>query len=250
MNTLYLTVNAFQCKKGKVFPEFESDWTRSELEKILSLSGVSGTIPNTFTYNDIINLLIDRLNVQKPAIYALNTHKNIILNSQTVEVSGDLLTIGPYAVVHKLEDESCEHIWDVFFKYFHTSQRFVMEKISPEQLREKQLKIIQLQDKVEKLEKQLKEGNIGRLTAQFEEANQLLKTYKARIVEETQKDFDTQLKNTQLMRNVQQLEAQILQYKSSIDKIRSKLGQNWEQSLDELAELKRRLEECESKRME
>jgi len=254
MSRLFLTVNALQCKKGQVYPETESDWSRPELQKILNLSGVSGIVPESYNYQDVVNLLIDRLNIQKPIIYALSTDKEILFNSQTVEIDQktDTLNVGPYAILQKMEKHhDCETIWNSFFQYFHKAPRFLMEQVSPEQLNEKQVKIIKLEGKIQALEKQLKESYAGRMTAQFEEANELLKTYRMKIVEENQKNFEMQLKNDQLNKQIQQHEAQLLQYQNQINGIRSQLMTANDTTstdlLEKLSNLKQKLAACESK---
>jgi hypothetical protein len=234
------------CKIGQVFPEIESKWSFSELVKVLKLSGITGNLPKEYTYNDIVNLLIDHLNMQSPAVYALSTADHIILNSQTVQIVRDSLNIGPYAVLQKLQRNECQHIWQVFFQHFHTEpKRFAIAQITPEEMEKKQLKIVELQSKIEKLEKKFASSHVGQLTKQMEEANRVLKSYKTRLNNETQKETDNQLKVIELNRKNQQLEAQIYEYKIQLEKIRGSLGQNWETTLDKLGDVKQCLANCQ-----
>jgi hypothetical protein len=213
--------------------------------KILNLSGVVGQLPDHFQYEDLVNLFIERLNVQRPAVYALSTENAVILNSQTIEISGELINIGPYAVLHNLEHNRCEAIWEAFMHYFNSqSRRFIVLETPPEKLREKQLKILKLEQKLEKLEREHKASEGGRMQKQFDEANKLLRLYKSQLVEEKQREIDAQTKNLELVRQVQILQAQIEQHKETMTRLRTNLGDNWETSLDELHQTKAKLEAC------
>ena len=87
MTVLYLTVNVFQCKTAVLYPEAESNWQTTELIKILNLSGVAAKLPHSYQYNDCVNLLLERLNIQQPVVYAISLKQemrfSVLLNSQT-----------------------------------------------------------------------------------------------------------------------------------------------------------------------
>jgi len=219
--------------------------------KILNLSGVAGQLPDHFLYDDLVNLFLERLNVQRPAVYALSTENAVLLNSQTVEVKGELIYLGPYAVLRNLKQKSCDEIWEEFSHYFNSqAPRFIVMETPPERLREKQVKILELEAKLEKLEKKFKSSDGGRMRKQFDEANQLLKMYKSQIVEEKQREIDAQAKNMELIRQVQTLQAQIEFHKETMAKIRAHLGDHWETSLTVLQDTKTKLAECQKQMAE
>ena len=251
MTTLTLVVNVLQqCKQGKIFPEHESEWPKTELIKVLALSGIVGHIPATYDYNDFIQLFLDHLNNQRPLVYALKVdHHTLILDSKTVETRKDLLYVGPYA---KTLDSyaSCESAWQKFSEYSAASMPSPIVKREGDleaELDRTRIKLLDLQQENSKLKTSLTNTEGTRLKAQFDEANQLLKSFKEQIDTSKKKQAASEEINMKLSREAQVLEAQRMQYKTILQKLRDKLGTNWETSLDELMTVKRQLAECERK---
>ncbi len=246
MTTLILIVNVLdQCKQGQCFPEMESQWPREELLKVLSLSGIDATmLPSHYTYNDIIQLFLDHLNVQRPQVYALCTETDLILDSQTVEVRNNLVHFGPYSKIQKLASNDCRHAWTVFSQHTFIRRPFVMPE--PAAVTEKQMRILELEKEVNRLKKQAKESESGRMKAQFDEAENLLKTYRAQLKEERRKEMTVREQNMQLVRQAQVLEAQKQELTLQLKEARDKLGKGaTTETLQEIATLKQRLADCE-----
>ena len=248
MVSLYLTVNVFDCKQGRMFPEHLSDWSSAELIKILRLSGVAGVLPASYQHNDLVNLFLDRLNVQRPVIYAITllspqgTLKNddkyeLILHSDSVQVYGDTINVGLTSKLVRLSNHDCEHVWKEFSKLpggFST--------VIPMEIKEtdQRWQILQLTEKLKKLEN----SDTGRLEEQLKETNKLVRFYRDQVNSGSKKAVTNNEKNSKLIREHQALQAQILLYQNQIDTIRKKLGQNWETELDDLLEAKSRLNTC------
>jgi septal ring factor EnvC (AmiA/AmiB activator) len=243
---LYLTLNIFDCKRHQCFPEVDSKWSRADLIRVLHLSGFQKEFPDHVTYSSIIAALLDRLNVQKPIIYALDTGTNILLNSQTVSVVHNTLEIGPYALLHRFSEEAtCDDVWKVFSEYARVEGKiYVINQETPESLRKKEEKIVVLQERVKKLEQELTNSETGRLTKQFREASLMLRKLEGELVEEKKKMATIENKNYDMVKNVMKLEAETKRYNDKLDVLRQKLGVNWEQTIDEIHETRQALLNC------
>lgn len=96
MQKLVLVINVIdQCKKGIVFPESENEWPREELVKILQLAGIVGLVHGIDnTYVNLINMLLYKLNIQTPRIYALclqsETQISVITDARDSRVLGQV----------------------------------------------------------------------------------------------------------------------------------------------------------------
>jgi vacuolar-type H+-ATPase subunit I/STV1 len=247
MTSLHLIVNVFQCKQGQVFPQSKSAWSRSEMWKVLSLSGLNGPLPEDYSTEDLVNMLLTRLNVQRPVVYALRTEDAVILNSQSVEVRGDLIHMGFYAALSPLSSghKACDAVWSVFAK--HTNEelrRFTIVKDEPEKIRELRMHVVELEQKVEHLEKAAAETGQNRLEQQFHEADQLLKHYRAQLRQAQEAQPELEQKNLALRRHVETLNAQKMQLEQQLQKVRQTLGENWETKIHEVQRLKEALARC------
>jgi hypothetical protein len=238
--TLYLTVSVFECKKGQLFPQ--SDWTSGELRKILHLSGVTGTLPDHFDHESYVNLLIDRLNIQRPPVYALSTSEAVIVNSQTVQVQGDRLNIGPYAVLQTIHDHTCQHIWHEFISHVNrVGPTMTIVAVSEEKLREKQNQILLLEQKLATLQ----ESDLGRMNKQLSETNHLLRKYRDQLLEEKKNHEADRDKNLSLLRHIEQLQAQLILEKEHMDRLRNQLITQGPGGIEALQACKRRVQDLE-----
>ncbi len=246
MVQLELVVNVFTCKKGPLFPENESDWTAPELIKILSLSGVVGKLHSNHSYADIVNLLLDRLNIQQPLVYAVIVHdreSSLLLNSQTVQIEKDKLRIGPFAVLHPLHThDSCEALWKVFITHVASGKdvsRRAVDRSNPiDQLDHRDLQILELKRKIANLEKAAPLTENGRLRQQLNESMRLLQNHQAKVEEKQAHDNQLQDKNQTLVQDYQRMEANVLLLRQEIEK--------WKGSREELEAVKQQLKACRS----
>jgi len=213
MTSLHLVVNVLSCKSGQVFPEIKSDWEKDQLIKVLALSGLTGKIPKSYEYNDIVNLLLEHLLVQKPFVYALyvtNDHKSdLITNSRTLEIVQNQINIGLYANLRPLHSVRCEYIWDEFTKTMGSQDRFIIDENPPEIIYKQQAEILQLKQKIEKLEKQIKFSEVGQSEQALLETNKVLNLYKSRLENEKKTETATVEKNAKLIQQYINLEAQL-----------------------------------------
>jgi len=213
MTSLHLVVNVLSCKSGQVFPENKSDWEPDQLIKVLALSGLTGKIPKSYGYNDIVNLLLEHLLVQKPFVYALyltNDNKSdLITNSRTLEIVYNQINIGLYANLRPLHSIRCEHIWQEFTKTMGSQDRFIIDENPPEIIYKQQAEILALKQKIEKLEKQLKFSDVGQSEQALRETNKILNLYKTRLESEKKTETATVEKNAKLIQQYINLEAQL-----------------------------------------
>jgi len=243
-----LTVNIFECKTGILFPESESEWDTSQLLKVLSLCGMT-ELPQNYSYFDITNLFLYKLNVQKPFVYALSVKIDsmwyVILNSQTIEIqNGGSVNIGPYAKLVELHRHQCGSVWNEFMSYVTSGiqQRFIIEQFPEELSISKQMKILELEKENAKLKNEMKTSSTGRLQEQFIEANNLLHSYKSKIDKESSRDKSLVEKNAKLVREYQTMEAKVEMCKQELEKYRTQLaGSSLDEALKQIQILKRKL---------
>lgn len=259
MTTLTLVVNVLdQCKQGVCFPEAQSVWPREELIKVLNLSGIVGPLPSRYTYEHIIQIFLDHLNVQTPKVYALHTERELILDSSTVQVRHNLVHLGPYARLQAIEPSSlsdCRHLWQVFYQHVRadSSRDLQYPRDSPEVLA-KQMRIVELEKEVTKLKKQAQESETGRIKTEFQEAQQVMKALEAQIREERQRVVQLRDKNLALARESQVLEARAMELREQLQRVRTKLSlpsqtpEALDAALDELTTLKQQLQDCQRQR--
>lgn len=247
MTSLYLIVNVFQCKQGQVFPHANSAWSDTELWKVLALSGLEGPVPKGYSKEDLINLLLGRLNVQRPVVYAIRTENDVILNSQSMEVRGQLIHVGPYATLSPLTSgqKSCEAVWPVFIKYANQQlRRFIIAKEPSEKIRTLQIKIVELEQEIGRLKKVASHSKTNQLERQFQEATQVLKYYQTQLRQAQQAKPELEQKNLSLRKHIETLHAQKLQLEQKLQKVRQTLGDNWETKIHEVQRLKEALAQC------
>ena len=213
MTTLHLVVNVLSCKSGQVYPEIQSDWEVDQLVKVLALSGLTGKLPKHYRYDDVVNLLLEHLLVQKPFVYALylknDSKSDLITNSRTLEIVDRQINIGLYANLRLLHSTKCEHVWDAFTKTMGSQDRFIIDQQPPEIIYKQQAEILELKQKIEKLEKQLQFSDVGQNEQALRETNKILNLYKSRLDNEKKSDSVTQEKNAKLIQEYIKLEAQL-----------------------------------------
>lgn len=175
---LDLVVNVFTCKQAQIYPESGSQWSKTELIKLLALTGAVGKLSDQYQYDDVVNLLLDRLNVQKPILYAMVVHghkSELVLKSQSVEISDQRLRFGPFAELKTLSSTRCEEAWSTFIEYMVSARLAVHAEIATEnpldRLDMRDMQIAQLKAKIAQMEEAAKQSENGRLRQQFEEAN-------------------------------------------------------------------------------
>lgn len=257
MAEITLVVNVFGCKEAVLFPEAKNKWPREELIKVLQLSGVAvENLPRHSQHEELVNLFLERLNVQNPVVYALVYGRedvdHVLLNSQTVEVKGDEVHLGPMAGLHRIDQhhsrQQCDVLWSIFERYNRNHLKgFVVSDGSQATQYHQMLRIKQLEKEVSELKSDLKKSRTAKLKRQFDEANALLKMYKARMVEEKERLQETYDKNLALIREVEQLKSEVKIHEQALQKLRDTLGNNWNSKLQTLIRAKQDLSSCREK---
>ena len=249
MTTLILVVSLLdQCKQGVCFPESVSVWPRDQLIKVLNLSGIA-LLPPHYGYEKIIQIFLDHLNAQSPKVYALCTEKDIVLDSTDVKIKNNLLYVGPFAKLQPIATEDCRQIWSIFLKYVH-----VQRDVRPPESRavlEKQMRINELEREIDKLKKQMKQSESGRIKVEFDEANKVIRSLESQLREERKNMTQLKEKNLALAREDQVLQARIMELNTQLQAVRTKLSikstspEALEAVLSEIESIKKQLAECQ-----
>jgi uncharacterized protein YnzC (UPF0291/DUF896 family) len=221
---LTLVVNVLgSCKKGVCYPESETEWLRLDIVKVLNLSGIVGELPGEkYTYEAIVRMLIDHLNVQVPKVYALVMDSSVILDSSTVTIRNQMVHVGPYAKIKQVDNLECDHLWSVFHAYVKTRQEY--RPPESREVMEKQARIIELQSQINQLTKHIKESNVGRLQSELDEQNTVLRALYRQLQEEKALRVEAHDKNLNLAMISQQSRLRQEYLEAKLQEIRKKLG--------------------------
>lgn len=243
MSSLYLTVNVFKCKRACFYPVSHCRWTLTELKKILYISGVNEfSLSEDLTFKEAVQLLIERLNVQTPLVYAIDNNSSVILNSQdmTLQPMGKF-NLGMLTVIQKLPSVSCQKVWNTFAKHFQQHRtKYTIRNDPPTLL---------LWTKEQKKQQTLTDNHNNHLI--HFESQQMIDSLQRDVTKERKKQFQLQEKNLQLQRTIQTLTARHNFLQNNIDKLRSKLasqkGMDCTALLEELEDTKAQVTHCQDK---
>lgn len=235
--SLYLTVNVVKCKRACFYPVSHCRWTLTELKKILYISGVNEfSLSEELTFKEAVQLLIERLNVQTPLVYAIDNNSSVILNSQdmTLQPMGKF-NIGILTVIQKLPSMSCQKVWDTFAKHFQKHRTKYTIRNNPPTLL---------------LTEETKQTSTDNHLIHFE-SQQMIDSLQRDVTKEREKHFQLQEKNLQLQRTIQTLTAQHNLLQHNMNQLRSKLasqkGMDCTALLEELEVTKAQVNNCQDK---
>lgn len=259
MTTLTLVVHVLDhCKQGVCFPEQESVWPLEELGKVLNLSGLVGTLSRVrLTHEQLIQTLLDHLNVQTPAVYALYTNdRQLIMDSSTVQVRRNLVYVGPYAKLQPFPPtHQCHDIWQRFAQYAQPAQKQHAIVATGEEerrlLHQQQGRILELERELAQLKVQCKDSELGRLKSAMQESTHVIKALEAQLREAQSQQAGLREKNFEMTRQTQVSEARAMWLHEQLNLVRTRLSITaqdpvaWESALQDLVALKQQLRACQ-----
>ncbi len=245
MNKLFLTLFVFDCKRGKIFPEESSTWSKKELLKILSISGVDiSQIDNHVSFNYIVNILLQRLNIQGPNVYSLDSGNNILFNSKSCVIRDNILYCSPYSEWSTFYNNlSCEKSKNEFTRYqrknynlFTSSQ---IKKSSPKVWKDNYKEIIRLKEKIKKLENDGNFKSLEKMRKRLEEYKHIVNYLQIDLRAKQHKGRDATI--FKLMQKMESLKAEVLFYKNKVEYNRNNLSLNCNQHIQVIEECKYKL---------
>lgn len=127
---LTLVVNVWECKSGVLWPEEQSVWPKSELVRLLELTGVTGKVEGD--HDRLVNLLLSRLTLQKPVLYAIAietaSDSSVLLDAGKSQVRNGTWQEDFDMQKRRVErGRGCEEIWGVFYDHIIRGRPFEID---------------------------------------------------------------------------------------------------------------------------
>lgn len=252
MSALVLIVHVLDyCQQGICLPEAESAWPRAELNKVLNLSGIMGPL-TTYSYPQLIQLLVNHLNVQSPLVYALYTaERGLLLDSNGVVVRDQLWYEGLSTRWLRVESSAaatdCRQLWQRFAQHQQRPPAATTAHGGSSRAElEQQLRIQALERDIAKLQKQLQDSQGVRLEKEFQEAHQVIRALQEQLQQARQQTSALSEQNAALLREQQVQQARVLSTQTQLQQLRAELAQR-SRSPAEVEELVREIQICQEK---
>jgi hypothetical protein len=205
-----MTTNLAECNRVQIFPKNKSKYSKNQLRNIVESTNFK--VPPTWNYNNLIKILINRLNLQSShIIFALDDGENIILDSQSIEVY-DKLVYGKDSKLQKItHPTTCHEIWKKFLDYQHTSlessdKTNTINRMAIVKSREE---LVQLHEKIRTLENQLKNGDEDKEV--LEEYQNRFKFLETQLTEKNDHFCTLKAKNRKLVLQLSSIQAEMYQ---------------------------------------
>lgn len=245
-----------ECQQGQLWPidsSSEAAWTKADLWKVLRLSGgaTEEEGSSVVSHEELVNMLLARLHLQNPFIYAIRTTDALVVNSQSMQVKASRLDLGLFSTLETLKvgERSCETVWKKFAHFFNqqkTEQRRpgYRQIAMPEDVLKWQRKALELQTELKELKDRMKKSpknqNFLLWEQRRDETEALLKQYREQLEKCQASNYKTQLEQATAQRDL--LERELQQWRNQL-----RAG-NVGEALQNIQRLKQELKACQQKR--
>lgn len=249
MGKLYLTLSALQFKRGVCYPPEDSQWSESEIRKILALSGLIGDIPKRMHHLELVNLLLTQITLQTPAVFALDDGTDLIVDAGGMRlVKGGTMDSSLFARRLRLKKKAAKDVWNQFISA-HTKARVhqtVMQARAEHQVAEQKDKLLRMSDHITDLQSELAACRNRQDTRSYDELTKMVEIRRRAYNDEATKAFQGQQQNADLVRQVQALKAQMRKGEADLALARDTLGDDWIRQIGKVKAIKEELIQCRS----
>lgn len=250
---LYVTVSLFQCHRFRLLPD-PHEHHYEKVQKLLHASGVADPLKREqYPYEALLKILIERVSYQNNPVYALDTGTHLITNSATLIINPHGITPGLLTVLETIpQGETCETLFHRWSQHHIPRQLPSLGVKAPNfyEFQRLQRENDTLKTKVQTLEQ--KQQQQQQQQVKTPTCNDLLQVYQKRLIHYEKRDSPPEVKNLDLTRQYETLQAREAQLNEQLKQMRQQLNlgeqTDFRNIIEKIQELKTILQECQEQK--
>lgn len=254
-NKLYLTVYRAKASpyRALIFPLIQSRWDIVDLKNLLIMNGFSAA-PTDCNAECVLQYLVQYVGRQSLPMYVFDTGDHIVMRAPTAVVNNSRVDLGNPFEVKKISNVDPISVFNTFTSAWKECQQkdrrlfqsFPSLGMKQEDLERKEQKIVMLEKKVKELTEDLNYSDSGRKKKQYQEANMMIMRAASDVNQMQNKLEQEKTKYETVKAELQQVKAKYDLVNDELSKIRSTIGDDWQDHVRKLAECHKKVKHQET----